>query len=98
MPRRSETVKTLTEKGKELQEERLKSVQRRYKILYEKWRCQARMSKEILKYEASAEDLTELIDNIKRTSSNVLTIYEELRQMQTPAPDLVFHASSCKWR
>ena len=46
--RRSERCRTLTERGKELQEEKLKSVKRRYRITYEKWRYHARLAKEIL--------------------------------------------------
>ena len=40
--RRSERRRTLTEKGKELQEEKVKSVKCRYRITYEKWRYHAR--------------------------------------------------------
>ena len=46
--RRSERRRTLTEKGKEKKEEKLKSVKRRYRITYEKWRYHARLAKEIL--------------------------------------------------
>lgn len=76
---RSERTRTLTEKGKELQEVRLKSVQRRYRIIYEKWRSHARIGKEILTDDASADELNELTENIQSTCSDVKGINEELR-------------------
>lgn len=82
-PQRSERVWTLTEKGRELQEERLKHIQRRYKIIYEKWRCHARIGKDLLSDDASEDELSELIENIKCTCSDVQVIYEELRRVQT---------------
>lgn len=93
--RRSERTRTLTEKGKELQGERLKSVHRRYRIIYEKWRYHARIGKEILTDDASEDELKELIGNIDSTCSDVKMIYEELRQIQTPEPDLRRRVDSC---
>lgn len=57
---RSERTRTLTEKGRELQEKRLKSVQRWYRIIHDKWRNYARLGKELLFDEASQDDLNEL--------------------------------------
>lgn len=93
--RRSERTRTLTEKGKEFEEERLKSVQRRYRIIYEKWRSHARISKEILTDDASADELNELIENIQSTCSDVKGIYEELRRIQTPESDLRRRVDTC---
>nr|XP_021322660.1 uncharacterized protein LOC108179640 [Danio rerio] len=86
--RRSERARTLTEKGKELQEAKLKGLKRQYRIVYEKWRYYARLSKEIFSDEASQEELNELIHNIESSCSNVKAIYEELRQVQIPEQDL----------
>ncbi|XP_076869830.1 uncharacterized protein LOC143521148 [Brachyhypopomus gauderio] len=93
--RRSERTRTLTEKGRELQEERLKGIQRRYRIIYEKWRCQARIGKEILRDRASEDELNELIKNMEDASSNVKDIFEELRQVQTPESDLRRRVDTC---
>ena len=93
--RRSERRRTLTEKGKELQEERLKSVKRRYRITYEKWRYHARLAKEILTDEASKDELNQLIENIQNTCSEVKVIYEELRRIQTPEQDLRRRVDKC---
>lgn len=93
--RRSERTRTLTEKGKELQEEKLKSVQRRYRIIHEKWKYHARIGKELFSDTASEEELNELTDNIKETCSDVQAIYEELRRMQTPEPSLRRRVDLC---
>lgn len=93
--RRSERVRTLTEKGREFQGERLKHIQRRNKIIYEKWRCHARIGKELLSDDASEDELNELIENIKYTCSAVRVVYEELRQIQTPEPDLRRRVDTC---
>ncbi len=55
--RRSERVRTLTEKGRELQEIKLKGVQRQYRMIYEKWKYHARLGKEILSDESSQDEL-----------------------------------------
>lgn len=93
--RRSERTRTLTEKGKEPLGERLKSVHRRYRIIYEKWRYHARIGKEILTDDAAEDELKELSGNIDSTCSDVKVIYEELRQIQTPEPDLRRRVDSC---
>lgn len=94
-PRRSERTRTLTEKGREFQEERLKGMQRRYRLTYEKWRYNVRLSKEILKYDATEEELKELMENIKSTCTDVKNIYEELRCIQTPESDLRRRVDTC---
>lgn len=93
--RKGERIRTLTEKGKEFQGERLKIIQRRYKIIYEKWRCHARIGKELLDDDASENELNELVENIQHTCSDVKVIYEELRRVQTPEPDLRRRVDTC---
>lgn len=43
--RRSTRVKTLTEKGKEMQDEKIKGIQQRFNSIFEKWRTRAKSSK-----------------------------------------------------
>lgn len=93
--RRGERARTLTEKGVGFQEERLKSVQRRYRIIYEKWRYHAKIGREILNDEASIEELNELIENMKGTCSDVKVIYEELRRLKTPETELRRKVDTC---
>ncbi|XP_032411399.1 uncharacterized protein LOC116714770 isoform X2 [Xiphophorus hellerii] len=93
--RRSERVRTLTEKGKELQEEKLKTLQHRYAVGFEKWRYEARLSKVKLRKEASDSELKELINNVNITCRDMQTIYEEIRQMQTPDADARRKVDAC---
>uniref|UniRef100_A0A3Q2V7Z7 Uncharacterized protein n=1 Tax=Haplochromis burtoni TaxID=8153 RepID=A0A3Q2V7Z7_HAPBU len=85
--RKSERVRTLTEKGKELQEKKLKGLQHRYTAVFEKWRYEARLSKVILRNEVSESELNELINNVNVARKDVQTIYEQIRQIQTPDAD-----------
>ncbi|KAL4008603.1 hypothetical protein ACER0C_002455 [Sarotherodon galilaeus] len=85
--RKSERVRTLTEKGKELQEKKLKGLQHRYAVVFEKWRYEARLSKVILRNEVSESELNELINNVNVACKDVQTIYEQIRQIQTPDAD-----------
>ena len=43
MPRKSERTRTLTEGGRELQEEKLKKAQRQYQTTYDRWWVEAGM-------------------------------------------------------
>lgn len=93
--RKSERSRTLTEKGKEMQEETIKRVRRRYKIIYEKWKYHARIGKEILADEASKSELKELIGNMESACSDMTTIYDELRRLQVPEADLRRRVDTC---
>ncbi|KAK7888621.1 hypothetical protein WMY93_024181 [Mugilogobius chulae] len=93
--RKSERTRTLTEKGKELQEDKLKALKRRYKVVYEKWRYEARLSKVILTDTATESELKELLDNVKRTCQNVQSIYDEIRQIEAPDSDMRRKVDAC---
>lgn len=93
--RRSERTRTLTEKGKEMQDQILKKVRRQYKIMYEKWRYHARIGKEMLADQASESELEEFISHMESACSDMMTIYEELRRSQIPEPELI-HVYPCQ--
>ena len=93
--RRSKRTRTLTEKGKELQEENSKGVHRRYRLAYEKWKCNAKLAKEWLSDEISDEELNKLIDDLQSTCTDVKTTYEELRQIQAPDADVRRKVDAC---
>ncbi|XP_023817899.1 stress response protein NST1-like isoform X1 [Oryzias latipes] len=94
-PRRSERIRSLTEKGKELQKEKLKAMERKYRMTYEKWRYHARISKEMLSDKVSKEELKEIIEDLQATSSAVQGMYDELRQVCTPESDLRRKVDTC---
>lgn len=89
--RRSERVRTLTEKGRELQEIKLKGVQRQYRMIYEKWKYHARK----LSNEDSQDELNVQIENIESSCSELKAIYEELHRVQTPEQDLQRRIDAC---
>ena len=93
--RKSERARTLTEKGKEFQEEKLKGLQHRYAVVFEKWRYEARLSKVMLRKEASESELNELIYNINVTCKDVQAVYEQIRQIDTPNADTRRKVDAC---
>ena len=73
--RRSQRDRIPTEKGRELQEERLNNLQRRYRMTFERWKYHSRISKETLSDPSASEDeLKEVIQNMTKTSSEVTAV------------------------
>jgi len=86
-PRRSQRVRTLTEKGRELQDEKIKALQQRFNYIYEKWRTQVKSSKKPLSQskEPLPDDLlNDIIDCVTGLSTDVQRVYDELRDISTP--------------
>lgn len=85
-PRRSQRVKTLTEKGKEMQDEKIKGLQQRFNYNYEKWRTRAKSSKQPLSQsDPLSEDLLEdIIGDVKGLRADVTKVYDELRKLTPP--------------
>ncbi|XP_014852373.1 PREDICTED: inner centromere protein-like [Poecilia mexicana] len=79
--RRSERVRTLTEKGKELQEEKLKTLQHRYAVGFEKWRYEARLRSKSRrsKSSSSSSQTTKRLEAEAEAaaSQEILTVMEE---------------------
>nr|XP_061819695.1 uncharacterized protein LOC133608465 [Nerophis lumbriciformis] len=93
--RRSGRTRTLTEKGKGLQEEKLKGVHRRYKLAYEKWKYNAKVAKELMSDEISEEELNKSMDHLQATCADVKAVYEEFCQMQAPDADVRRKVDAC---
>ncbi|XP_054865646.1 uncharacterized protein LOC129348710 [Amphiprion ocellaris] len=85
-PRRSQRVKTLTEKGRGMQDERIKGLQQRFNYNYEKWRTCAKSSKQPLSQsDPLSEDLLEdIIGDVAGLRADVTKVYDELRKLIPP--------------
>lgn len=84
--RRSQRVKTLTEKGREMQDERIKGLQQRFNYNYEKWRTRAKASKlPLSQTESLNKDILEdIIGDVRGLCADVTKVYEELRKLTPP--------------
>ncbi|XP_053363240.1 uncharacterized protein LOC128533064 [Clarias gariepinus] len=84
--RRSKRVKTLTVKGKEMQDEKIKGLQQRFNYIFEKWRICAKSSKQPLSQsEPLSEDLlNDIVGDVTGLSVDTQRAYNELRQVTTP--------------
>ena len=85
--RQSSRIRSLTEKGKEMQEEKCKGLQQKFNYTYDKWKTQAKLAKKSLsqlKDRLSEELLKDIIGDIAGFSADVQQIYDELRNVSTP--------------
>lgn len=84
--RRTTRIRTFTEKGKEMQDEKIKWIQQRFENIFEKWRTRAKSSKQPLpQSELLSEDLLNYImSDVSGLSADVQRAYNELRQLTPP--------------
>ena len=88
--RQSSRIRSFTEKGKEMQEEKCKGLQQKFNYTYDKWKTQAKLAKKSLsqlKDRLSEELLKDIIGDIAGFSADVQLIYDELRNVSTPDQD-----------
>lgn len=98
LPRRSQRARTLTEKGKEMQDERLRSLQQRFNYIYSKWKSHVRFSKKSLSQSAvspSEELLNYIIGDVTSLSADIQLVYEELRKISVPDQDTRRRVDQC---
>ena len=88
--RHSERTRTLTEKGKAMQEDKIKTLKQRLNYTYNKWRTHVKISKNALSQitEAFSECLMQdILRDVKGLSGDVHHVYEDLRRVSTPDQD-----------
>lgn len=89
-PRRSQRVRTLTEKGKEMYEGKIKELQQRFNYIYGKWRIHVKAAKQTLSQstEPLSDDLLQdIIGDVEGLSADVQRSYDELRKVSPPDQD-----------
>ncbi|XP_053293853.1 uncharacterized protein LOC128454468 [Pleuronectes platessa] len=97
-PRRSERIRNLTEKGKEMQDKKIKPLQQRFNYIYQKWRTQVKSAKQALSQ--SSEPLADgllhdIIGDTRGLCADVQRVYEELRRVTTPDCDMRRRVDRC---
>ena len=88
--RHSERTRTLTEKGKAMQEDKIKTLKQRFNYTYNKWGTHVKISKKALSQitEAFSECLMQdILRDVKGLSGDVHHVYEDLRRVSTPDQD-----------
>ncbi|XP_042244222.1 uncharacterized protein LOC121880779 isoform X1 [Thunnus maccoyii] len=97
-PRRSQRIKTLTEKGKEMQEGKIKGLQQKFDYIYDKWRTHVKSAKQPLSQstEPLSDDLLQdIIGDVIGLSADVQRIYDELRKVSPPGQDTRRRVDQC---
>ena len=85
--RRSERSRTLTEKGRGMQEEKIKALQDKFRYMYGRWRNHVKYSKKTLSEatdRVSDDMLNHVICEVHGLSADVQCVYNELRTIETP--------------
>ncbi|XP_061127230.1 neurofilament heavy polypeptide-like [Syngnathus typhle] len=95
--RRSQRVKTLTEKGREMQDEKIKGLQQRFNYNYEKWRTHAKASKVPLSQPgpSNKDILEDITGDIRGLCADVTKVYDELRKLTPPDQETRRRADLC---
>ncbi|KAL0984712.1 hypothetical protein UPYG_G00145740, partial [Umbra pygmaea] len=88
-------VRKLTEKGQELQEERVKKLQQRFNFSYDKWSIIAKDATLAFDACCSNELRQVLAGKIRKASMELHLIYEDMRRICTPHPDIRRRVDIC---
>ena len=84
-PRRSERARTLTEKGKEFQKEKTKGLLLRFDSIYDRWKALTKVTKKSVIKQDPSNILQEHISAIQKELSELSTVYDEYRRIDSPA-------------
>ncbi|XP_055366619.1 uncharacterized protein LOC129604426 [Betta splendens] len=95
--RRSQRARTLTEKARELQAERIKALHQRFTYIYAKWRTQVKSAKQSLSQtEALSDDLlNDIIGDVTGLLADVQRVYEDLRKVTAPNQEARRRVDQC---
>ncbi|KAM9825109.1 uncharacterized protein ACBT44_005920 isoform 1-T1 [Syngnathus typhle] len=95
--RRSQRVKTLTEKGREMQDEKIKGLQQRFNYNYEKWRTHAKASKVPLSQPgpSNKDILEDITGDVRGLCADVTKVFDELRKLTPPDQETRRRADLC---
>ncbi len=89
--RKSKRKITLTDKGREMQVAKIKSLQQRFISIYNKWKTYVKSSKRTLSQptETLSDDLlNDVIGDVRCLSADVQRVYDELRKISTPEQEI----------
>ncbi|KAK0147266.1 hypothetical protein N1851_013318 [Merluccius polli] len=97
-PRRGERIRNLTEKGKGMQDKKIKALEQRFYYIYQKLRSQVKYGKQSLAQNSGpfADSLLhDIIGDIRGLCADIQRVYEELRRVTTPDQDIRRRVDLC---
>lgn len=83
-PRRSDRARTLTEKGRALQSEKLKSMLLRFEDTYNCWKVLAKAVKKSVSKKDSSDILQERVSRMQKEQADLNSLYEAYRTIDIP--------------
>lgn len=87
--------RTLTEKGQELHNEKLKKLQRKFDKTYEKWKVLAKVARKALALPSTSHALHQHQIKIHTADTEVKERYEDFRKHSVPDTDTCRRADTC---
>ncbi|XP_061759712.1 uncharacterized protein LOC133554697 [Nerophis ophidion] len=95
--RRGTRLRTLTEKGKGMLMMKINTLQFKFNASYGRWRAQVKAAKMPLSSKELLDEslVNSIIGEIKRLSTDVMSAYEELRQVSTPEQETRRKVDTC---
>lgn len=95
-PRRSERTRHTTEKMQALQCEEAKKREKKLLSMYEKWKVLVRKARDQLKAYMPESQLWPLIDELKQSKQNIMSMYCGIRDLAIPSNDIRRRIDSCE--
>ncbi|XP_020556659.2 uncharacterized protein LOC110014220 [Oryzias latipes] len=87
-PRRSERARTLTERGKVFQRERLEGLMLRFDTIYERWKALTKLAKKSVMRQDPNDILQEHISSVEKELLTLNSVYDEYRCTDSPPHDM----------
>ncbi|XP_048048491.1 uncharacterized protein LOC125269604 isoform X2 [Megalobrama amblycephala] len=78
------------------QQEELQKKEKRITLLYDKWKVEARSTRERLKTDVTVTQLAMLIDDLEAAKNKVLSVYDQIRQSVSPTTEMRRKIDACE--
>ena len=85
-----------TEKKLALQQEEVQKKERKFRTVYQSWKETVRNARQQLKSDLSTAELANLMDTVENLKDDVINLYSEIRQLNTPSPEIRRRVDSCE--
>lgn len=95
-PRRSERDRVPTEKMRAYQEEEAKKREGKFLGAYQNWKVEVRNTRDQLKADINTTQIAILVEVLDEAKNNMIKLYEEIRQLVTPMPDIRRRMDACE--
>lgn len=89
-------IRKQTQKMQEFQMEEAQKKERKFFLLYDKWKMDARYFRMKLKSFMSEEEIWKLVEVLKASNKNVKSVFEEIRNKSTPSVDVRRRVDTCE--